>query len=61
MGKGEKHGTRDIALGILSRKQFLDMKEEDRSQIEFEQKDGLDIFYYSDLTLSALCGCIENQ
>ena len=35
MGKGKKHGTRDIALGILSEKQFLDMKE-DCTQIEFE-------------------------
>ena len=25
-------------------------------QIEFEPKDGVDIFNYSDLTLSALCG-----
>ena len=58
IGKGEKHGTRDIALGILSGKQFLDMKE-DRGQIEFEPKDGLDIFDYSDLALSALCDCID--
>ena len=59
MGKGEKHGTRNIALRILSGKQFLDMKEEDCRQIEFEPKDGLDIFNYSDITLSALCGCID--
>ena len=59
IGKGEKHGTRDISLGISSGKQFLDMKEEDHGQIEFEPKDGLDIFDYSNLTLSALCGCID--
>ena len=59
MGKGEKHGTRDIALGIVSRKQFLDMKEEDHGQIESEPKDGLDIFNHSDLTLSALCCFID--
>ena len=59
MGNAEKYGTRDIALGILSRKQFLDMKEEDHGQIEFEPKDGLDIFNYSDLALSALCGRID--
>ena len=57
MGNGEKHGTSDITLGILSGKQFLDMKEEDCRQIEFEPKDGLDIFNYSNLALSALCGC----
>ena len=43
MGNAEKHGTRDIALGVLSGKLFLDMKEEDDRQIEFELKDGLDI------------------
>ena len=59
MGKGEKHGTMDIALEILSRKQFLDMKEEDHGQIEFEPKDGLDILDYSDLTLLTLCGYID--
>ena len=59
MGKSEKHGTMDIALEILSGKQFLDMKEEDCRQIEFEPKDGLDILDYSDLTLSTLCGCID--
>ena len=59
MGKGEKHGTRDITLGILSGKQFLDMKEEDRGQIEFEPKDGLDIFNYFDLALLFFCGCID--
>ena len=32
------------------------MKEETRGQIEFEPKDGVDIFNYSDLTMSALCG-----
>ena len=48
-----------MGLGTLSGKQFLDMKEEDCRQIEFEPKDGLDIFDYSDLTLSALCGCID--
>ena len=59
IGNAEKHGTRDITLGILSRKQFLDMKEEDRRQIDFEPKDGLDIFDYSNFALSALCGCID--
>ena len=59
MGNYEKHGTRDVTLGILSGKQFLDMKEEDHRQIEFEPKDGLDIFDYSDFALSALCGCID--
>ena len=59
MGNDEKHGTRDITLGILSGKQFLHMKEEDHRQIEFESKDGLDIFDYSDLALSALCSCID--
>ena len=59
MEKGEKHGTRDIALEILSGKQFLDIKEEDHGQIEFEPKHGLDIFNYSDLALSVLCGCID--
>ena len=59
MEKGEKHGTMDIALEILSGKQFLDMKEEERRQIEFEPKDGLDILDYSDRTLSTLCGCID--
>ena len=54
----EKHGNRDITLGILSGKQFLDMKEETCGQIEFEPKDGLDIFNYSDLTLLVLC-CID--
>ena len=34
-------------------------EEEDHRQIEFEPTDGLDIFNYSDLTLSALCGCID--
>ena len=32
------------------------MKEETCGQIEFEPKDGVDIFKYSDLALSALCG-----
>ena len=45
-----------LALGILSGKQFLDMKEETCGQIDFEPKDGMDIFDDSDLTLSALCG-----
>ena len=51
----EKHDMCSFALGILSRKQFLDMKET-CGQIEFEPKDGVDIFNYSNLTLSALCG-----
>ena len=45
-----------LALGTLSGKQHLDMKEETCRQIEFEPKDGVDIFNYSNLTLSALCG-----
>ena len=52
----EKHDMCSLVLGILSRKQFLDVKEETHTQIEFEPKDGVDIFNYSDLTLSALCG-----
>ena len=52
----EKHDVCSLALGILSGKQFLDMKEETHRQIEFEPKDGVDIFNYSDLTLSTLCG-----
>ena len=45
-----------LTLGILSGKQLLDMKEENHRQIEFEPKDGVDIFNYSNLTLLALCG-----
>ena len=45
-----------LSLGILSGKQLLDMKEETHRQIEFEPKDGVDMFNYSDLALSALCG-----
>ena len=45
-----------LTLGVLSGKQLLDMKEETCGQIEIELKDGVDIFNYSDLTLSALCG-----
>ena len=47
-----------LALGILSGEQLLDMKEETHGQIEIEPKDGVDIFDYSDLTLSASC-CID--
>ena len=49
----EKHDMCSLAPGIFSRKQFLDMKEETHRQIEFELKDGVDIFNYSDLALSA--------
>ena len=52
----EKHDMCSLTLWILSGKQFLDMKEETSRRIEFEPKDGVDIFNYSDLTLSALCG-----
>ena len=52
----KKHDMCSLTLGILSRKQFMDMKEETHGQIEFEPKEGVDIFNYSDLTLSALCG-----
>ena len=52
----EKPDMCSLALGVLSGKQLLDMKEETRGQIEFEPTDGVDIFNYSDLTLSALCG-----
>ena len=52
----EKHDMCSLALGILSRKQFLDRKEEIHRQIEFVPKDGVHIFDYSDLALSALCG-----
>ena len=45
-----------LALGILSRKQLLDMKEETHGQIEFEPKDEVDIFNYSDIALPALHG-----
>ena len=45
-----------LAVGILFGKQFLDMKEETLGQLEFEPKDGVHIFDYSDFTLSALCG-----
>ena len=58
IGNAEKHDMCSLALGILSRKQFLDMKEETHRQIEFEPKDGVDIFEYSDHTLSTLC-CID--
>ena len=52
----EKHDMCSLTLGILSGKQFLNIKEETLRQIEFEPKDGVDIFNYSDLALSALCG-----
>ena len=45
-----------LALGILSGKQLLDMKEETSRPIELQPIEGVDIFNYSDLTLSALCG-----
>ena len=45
-----------LALGILSGKQLLGMKEETHRPIELEPKEGVDIFNYSNLTLSALCG-----
>ena len=45
-----------LTLRILSGKQLLDMKEETCGPIELEPKDGVDIFNYSNLTLSALCG-----
>ena len=45
-----------LALGILSGKQLLDRKEETHGQIEFKPKDGVDIFNYSNFTLSALRG-----
>ena len=38
------------------RETILDMKEETHRQKEFEPKEGVDIFDYSNLTLSALCG-----
>ena len=45
-----------LTLGILSMKQLLDIKEENCGQIEFEPKDGVDVFDYSNVTLLALCG-----
>ena len=45
-----------LTLGILLGKQLLDMKGETSRPIELEPKEGVDIFNYSDLTLSALCG-----
>ena len=38
MRNSEKHGTRDITLGILSRKQFLDMKEKTTDKQSLIQK-----------------------
>ena len=43
-----------LVQGILSGKQLLDMKEETHRQIDFEPKERVDIFDYSNLTLSAL-------
>ena len=45
-----------LIQGILLGKQLLDMKQKTHGPIELEPKKGLDIFDYSDLTLSALCG-----
>ena len=45
-----------LTLAILSGKQNLDMKQETHGPIELEPKEGLDIFDYSNLALSALCG-----
>ena len=47
----EKPDMCSLALGILSGRQLLDVKEETHGQIEFEPKDGMDIFNYSDLAL----------
>ena len=57
IGNAEKPDMYSLALGILSwKQQLLDMKEKTCRQIEFEPKDGVDIFNYSNLALSALCG-----
>ena len=56
IGNAGKHDMCSLTLGILPGKQFLDMKEETHGQIEFQPKDEVDIFVYSNLALSALCG-----